>query len=163
MIALASASGALIPQPSFSVQSTIQMRAKPAAMQMRPEPLEHVAREERLLRTAAHYGLDPEIDALEIATLAASSLPEEENGTWRDVAVCSLRNFCVLALLLGAIGAIPGQASATDAALAAASSTVALSEEADVIASILVPLGVGIIAVGFLAANFEKLIDKLND
>ena len=36
------------------------------------------------------------------------------------------------------------------------------AEEVDVIASIFVPLGVGVIVLGVLASQFENLIDKLN-
>ena len=167
---VASTSGALMPRrPPVGVwaapqRTTIQMRIFDEGSKI----TEQAAREERMQRTAAHYGLDPEADAVEIAALAASSLSEEENGTWRDVAICAVQNLGMVAVLLAAVGALPGQASAASAAAVTPSTEVlstllALSaEEADVIASIVVPLGVGVIAVGFLAANFERLIDKLN-
>ena len=168
---VASTSGALMPRrPPVGVwaapqRTTIQMRIFDEGSKITEQA---AAREERMQRTAAHYGLDPEADAVEIAALAASSLSEEENGTWRDVAICAVQNLGMVAVLLAAVGALPGQASAASAAAVTPSTEVlstllALSaEEADVIASIVVPLGVGVIAVGFLAANFERLIDKLN-
>ena len=126
------------------------------------------ARRVRLLRVAELHDLDPVLDAVEIANRAASSLPEEENGTWADVAMCSLRNACGVAAILAAVGALPGQASAAtpnELSIIFPSSAVLLAdaETIDVIASIAVPLLVGGALVAFLAANYENFIDKLND
>ena len=95
---------------------------------------------------------------MEIAARAASSLPEEENGTWGDVALCTLRNAGIVAMLLTAVGAFPGQASAS---LPPTSTILADAETLDVIASIAVPLLVGGALTAFLAVNYKKLIDKL--
>lgn len=115
-------------------------------------------RQARYAKVAELYGLDPTKDSIEIANRAASSLPEEENGTWMDVAMCSLRNFCAVAAVLAVVGAIPGQASAATPAV-----LVADAETFDIIASLAVPLLIGGGLVAFAAANYEKLIDKLND
>lgn len=75
-----------------------------------PSPAE--AREERLRMIASQYQLDLDKDWPQIANIAASSLPEEENGTWADVAFCTLRNMAILGAGLTALGSIPGEASA---------------------------------------------------
>ena len=64
-------------------------------------------RDSRLKLVAERYGLDPDTDGLQIATRAASSLPEEENGTWGDVAFGIARNACILGLLLTGLSALP--------------------------------------------------------
>ena len=120
------------------------------------------------------YGQYPDRDAVKIANRAASSLSEEENGTWSDVATCTLRNVAVVGALLAAVGALPGQASAAVSLLAGdtalpslSSSTTQLvavdAETLDVIASFTIPWIVGGALVAFAAANYEKLIDTLND
>ena len=125
------------------------------------------SRTQRLQRVAALYNLDPEKDGSELVARAASSLPEEENGDWRDVAVCTLRNAVILSAFLTALGALPNGASAVvepvDTTTLSASLVVADLETLDVIASIVVPLLVGGALVAFAAANYEKLIDKLNE
>ena len=116
-------------------------------------------RQERFARVAKLYTLDPETDGVEIANLAASSLPEEENGTWADVAICSLRNVCAVAAVLAVVGAIPSQASAATPPAV----LVADAETLDIVASLAVPLLIGGGLVAFAAANYENFIDKLND
>lgn len=120
-------------------------------------------RAQRLARVAKLYNLDPKEDDAEIVARAASSLPEEENGTWADVAVCTARNVAVVGALLAAVGAFPGQASAVSlpAASLPAASLIADAETLDVIASIAVPLLVGGALTAFLAVNYKKLIDNL--
>ena len=130
------------------------------------------AQKERMERVAAFYNLDPDADRLEVAARAASSLPDEENGTWSDVALCLLRNACVVAVILAAVGSpLPGSASADDTPLLPTAPAVSTSttdllafdgEELDILASIAVPLGIGIIVVSLLASQYERLIDKLN-
>ena len=107
---------------------------------------------------AERYDLDPAVDGMRIASLASSSLPEEENGTWLDVAACTLRNACFVGLLLAAVGALPGQASAS---VANSAVLVADAEQLDVIASIAVPLVIGGGLVAFAAVQYPKLIDKI--
>ena len=58
------------------------------------------------------YELDLDKDWPQVANIAASSLPEEENGTWKDVALCTLRNMAIVGAGLTAIGSLPGQAGA---------------------------------------------------
>lgn len=58
------------------------------------------------------YELDLDKDWPQVANIAASSLPEEENGTWKDVALCTLRNMAIVGAGLTAIGSLPGQADA---------------------------------------------------
>ena len=68
------------------------------------------------------------------------------------------QNHCAVAAVLAVVGAIPGQASAATPAV-----LVADAETFDIIASLAVPLLIGGGLVAFAAANYEKLIDKLND
>ena len=136
----------------------------------------------RLARVSQLDRLDPETDRAEITNRAASSLRVAMTGgcpgTWGDVALCTLRNLLIVGAILAAVGALPGQASATTStALAAADSSALLSipestsllvvdgdffENLDVIAIIAVPLLVGGALVAFAAANYEKFIDKIN-
>ena len=119
---------------------------------------------ERMQRVAELYDLDPEVDKMEIAARAASSLPDEEDGTWTDVALCTLRNGALAAALLTALGALPGPASASPSmAETHPFLLLADAETLDVIASIAVPLIIGGALTAFAAANFEKLIDKVNE
>ena len=74
----------------------------------------YAERDSRLKLVAERYGLDPVADGLQIAARAASSLPEEENGTWGDVAFGIARNGFVLALLLTGLSALPSPSSAAD-------------------------------------------------
>jgi len=119
----------------------------------------------RLAHIAESYNLNPETDGAQIANIAASSLPEEENGDWGDVAICTLQNIAVVAVLLGAVGALPGQASAAEVPIAVTSAGMLLAdaEALDTIAIIVVPLVVFGGAIAWLAANYENLIDKFND
>jgi hypothetical protein len=71
-------------------------------------------RDSRLKLVAERYNLDPNTDGLQIAARAASSLPEEENGTWADVAFGIARNACLLGLILTGLGALPSPSSAAD-------------------------------------------------
>jgi len=152
-----SAHGALVPlvrlrTPADARSSVSRIRCSLFA--------ETETRQEHMERVATMYDLDPDADAMEIAARAASSLPEEEDGNWGDVALCTLRNAAAVSALLAVVGALPGQASA---ASFASSTLVADAEMLDVVASIAVPLLVGGGLVAFAAANYEKLIDKLND
>ena len=96
--------------------STIRMGslfAEPTAEEAASER-RFAERDSRLKLVAERYGLDPDTDGLQIAARAASSLPEEENGTWGDVAFGVARNACVLALLLTGLSALPSPSSAAD-------------------------------------------------
>ena len=137
-----------------------------------PEELAQKQRtEQRLTLVAERFDLDPIADRAEIAARAASSLPEEETGTWADLAFCSLRNVCFVAVLLWAVGAFPGPSSAADALpirpfldpLPAPAGEEGLDAETlDVLASIVVPFGVGGILVVLAASQYERLIDALS-
>ena len=128
--------------------------------------LDEEPRRERLALVAERHGLDPERDWRQVAAIAASSLPEEENGTWADVGMCTLRNACAIGLILAVVGALPGQASASEVQLAptfaAIPSIILASEESDVFAIIAVPLLAGGVLVAIAASQYENLIDKLN-
>ena len=141
--------------PSLFSMSLLDPLLDDAAEQ--PPSPEDLRRRERLKLVAERYDLDPEVDGMRLASLASSSLPEEENGTWLDVAACSLRNACFVGLLLAAVGALPGQASAAMADNGSPSD----AEQLDVIASIFVPLVLGGGLVAFLAGQYPKLIDKI--
>ena len=132
----------------------------------------YAARESRLELVAERFGLDPDTDGFQIAARAASSLPEEENGTWGDVAFGIARNACVLGLLLTGLGALPSPSSAADCgelgAQAAALCNQAVQEEGltaeglDVLAIFVVPFGLGALLVALAASQYENLIDKLS-
>ena len=90
---------------------------------------------DRLRHPAASQGLNP--GAKQLQTLAST------------------------AALVATLGALPGPASATG--LPASGLYLADAETLDVIAIIVVPLIVGGGLVAFLAANYEKFIDKINE
>ena len=155
-------------------------RARPALMSSR-SPI-HLLRsslivdepdeKSRLELIAERYNLNLETDGRQIANIAASSLPEEESGDWGDVAMCTLRNIAAVAVLLGAVGALPGQSSAAEVPATAVASAgpvasagllLADAELLDTVAIIVVPLVVGGGAIAWLAANYENLINKFND
>jgi len=132
----------------------------------------YAERDSRLKLVAERYGLDPVADGLQIAARAASSLPEEENGTWGDVAFGIARNGFVLALLLTGLSALPSPSSAADckelgpqaAALCiqAAQEEGVTAEGLDVLAIFAVPFGIGALLVALAASQYENLIDKLS-
>ena len=161
LLAAASTAGALQQSPAAHRAPLPRVRTPPLRASLFADAAPG-RKAERLSRIASIYGLDPVEDRIEIETRAASSLPEEEDGTWTDLAFCTLRNAAVVGVLLAAIGGIPGQASA--AVLATGPTILAADAETfDVIASIAVPLLVGGGFVVFAAMNYEKLIDKLNE
>ena len=126
---------------------------------------ETLRREQRTTMIAKRFALDEDEDWQEIANRAASSLPEEEDGTWWDVAACSLRNTALVAVLLTAVGSLPGEASAAVPGEASAALPLVLlagEEEQGVIAIIAVPLIVGGALVALAASQYNNLIDKLN-
>merc|ERR1740124_896061 len=151
--------------------STIRMGslfAEPTAEEAASE-LRFAERDLRLKLVAERYGLDPDTDGLQIAARAASSLPEEENGTWGDVAFGIARNACILALLLTGLSALPSPSSAADCGelgpQAAALCNQAAQEEGltaeglDVLAIFAVPFGIGALLVALAASQYENLID----
>ena len=178
MVALASAI-ALLTSTSGALMRATAMRSSAVTLSRSLAPSCSLFNEEgesrqaeRLRRVAAYYNLDLEADAMEVAARAASSLPEEETGTWSDVAICTARNLAVVAALLAAVGALPGQASAAVAPAGVATRAFATlptellavdAETLDVIASVAVPLLVGGALVVVAASQYENLIDKLND
>jgi len=132
----------------------------------RPPTPDELRRAKRMQIIAERY---PDADLQERTNIAASSLPEEENGGWADVAACTLRNAAVVGALLAAVSALPGASTAADFAtglpaepLLPTARLLADSEEADVIAIIAVPLLVGGLLVGLAASQYNNLIDKLN-
>ena len=145
--------------------------AEPTAEEVALER-QYAARESRLELVAERFGLDPDTDGFQIAARAASSLPEEENGTWGDVAFGIARNACILAVLLTGLGALPSPSSAADCgelgAQAAALCNQAVQEEGltaeglDVLAIFVVPFGLGALLVALAASQYENLIDKLS-
>ena len=154
---LSSAKGALVPPSGARLHPLARVRVSNIHCSLFAE---QDTRKQRLDRVAEIYGLDPEKDEIEIANRAASSLPDEENGDWGDVAMCTLGNAAVVGALLAAVGALPGQASA------AIMPTILVSDEIemlDVVAIFAVPWIVGGVLVYFLATNYEKFIDKINE
>ena len=125
----------------------------------RPPSPDELRRKDRIALVAARYGLDPVVDSEEVVALAASSLPEEETGTWLDVGICAVQNLCVVAALLAAVGALPGQASASE--FASSTSLLADAESDGVIAIIAVPLLVGGALVAALAVGYPMIIRKI--
>ena len=149
------------PAPALAVRHSIRMSL--FSPERLPSP-EESRRSDRLEMVASRFGLDPVDDSAQIVALAASSLPDEENGTWLDLGVCALQNIAVVALLLAAVGALPGQASAAEIASEIVPSTTSLladAESNDVIAIIAVPLLVSGVLVAALAVGYPILIRKI--
>jgi hypothetical protein len=84
----------------------------------------------------------------------------EEMDDRGSPAAWPLENIAAVAMLLGT-GMLPGRASAADTLDTGL--LLADAESLDIIAIIVVPLIVGGGLVAFLAANYEKFIDKIND
>ena len=160
--AMASACALSVARPRLS--PTLSVRCHSSHMSLflpeRAPTADELKNAKRMEMVAARYDLDLEKDFSKIEALAASSLPEEENGNWLDLAACSLRNACTVALLLSAVGALPGQASAYDIA-SLPTSVLADAESDGVVAIIAVPLLVGGLLVAALAVGYPMLIKQI--